>query len=173
MIRLSLIPQLDPLILHNTRLVYVCVHFVQEESFPPCIKFIITTPSDECAVSYSFPGARAEGILITYIPELPFLLTFSTSIFSYHTIFTHSLICDSSSSCLLPLIAPPPQPNILLHHFTEADNEPQWAVMGFHGVSRGFSAHSTFMLFFVVVSREGDFPPSVGHPIKLEIIFSF
>lgn len=153
MIRLSLIPQLDPLILHNTRLVYVCVHFVQEESFPPCIKFIINHHIWWVCSVLQFPWGESRGNIDHIHSRTPLSINFR-----YLTIFTHSLICDSSSSCLLPLIAPPTQPNILLHLFTEADNEPHWAVMGFHGVSRGFSAHSTFMLFFVVVSRGGDFP---------------
>ena len=53
--------------------------------------------------------------------------------------FSHSLVCASSSSCLLPLLPATPWS---LHLFTKVDNEPHWAVMGFHSICAGFPTHS-------------------------------
>lgn len=107
--------------------------------------------------------------------SLNFLYLFS--LFPRHFHVHSSVPPHHPVSCLLFQ----PTPHLLLHLLTEADNEPRWAVIGFHGISRGLSTHShtQTVVHFIVVSGadlwEGDFPPSGVHSINSsagEIIFS-
>lgn len=121
MIRLSSARHLEPLILPKQGLcMYVCI------ISPPSVKLFWSTTSD--TVSYCF-GTWAEELLITYTPKRPFPSTFSGSVFRHLTLITLTrpwlllIIMSSTSYCS--------------HLFTEPDNEPHWAVFGFHGVTRG------------------------------------
>lgn len=84
----------------------------------------------------------SEGTLITCVHSIrphPALLLCPYFPF-FHSPLSHSLICASSSSRLLPIIQT--NPHLLLHLLTKADNEPRWAVICFHGISTGFSTRS-------------------------------
>lgn len=108
----------------KTRLVYVCVWISPLRSVEP----IWSTTSD---VVYCF-GTWSEELLITYTPEHPAPATFSSSVFPsphhYHTL---------TRPWLLLIIMSPTSYCSPHHLFTEPDNEPHWAVIGFHGVTRG------------------------------------
>lgn len=172
MIRLSLIPQLDPLILHNTRLVYVCVHFVQEESFPPCIKFIINHHIWWVCSVLQFPWGESRGNIDHIHSRTPLSINFRYLYLflphHFHTL-THLwllVILSPTSYCTPhPAQHPSPSPRQIM-----SPTEQWWVSMAF---PEGFLLirHSCFSLSSFL--EEEISPPSVGHPIKLEIISSF
>lgn len=109
----------------QTRLVYVCVWITN----PPFGKTHWSTPSDAVSVLFWHQSRGTINHIHSRTPiSFNFFQLCLPSPHHFHTL-THSwllLIILSPTSYCSP------------HHlFTELDNEPHWAVIGFHGVSRG------------------------------------